>query len=96
MKLQDRQLPCPHAKLGFTAEPWLAVEVCALAEVLEWEVGEDLVAKATSKGWALLSLEMLVHSGLVTPGWARGHPLEQGCVPGTGIDTWPQAGSLGC
>lgn len=36
----------------------------------------------------LLSLEMLVHSGLVTPGWARGHPLEQGCVLGTGHRDW--------
>lgn len=28
----------------------------------------------------LPSLEMLVHSGLVTPRWAQGHPLEQSCV----------------
>lgn len=28
----------------------------------------------------LPSLEMLVHSRLVTPRWAQGHPLEQSCV----------------
>lgn len=36
----------------------------------------------------LLSLEMLVHSRLVTPGWARGHPVEQGCALRTGDRHW--------
>lgn len=60
--------------------------------------GEDLVAKVTRKGWVLLSLEMLEHSRLVTPGWAWGHPLEQGCVLRTGDRHWHLAPgrSLGC
>lgn len=39
----------------------------------------------------LLSLEPLVHSRLVTPGWARGHPVEQDRVLRTGDRYWHRA-----
>lgn len=41
---------------------------CVLAEVLEWEVDVDLVAKVNKERLGALSLEVLVHSRLVTPG----------------------------